>query len=86
MGHYLNWAFGEIAVFMIFIWMILNPFPSRIAASLALIFLSLSPLLLALKEEVLAEQMSIYAFYFLFMTVLMAIYELKKDNQSNKTR
>ncbi|MFA4817346.1 MAG: hypothetical protein WC608_01315 [Parcubacteria group bacterium] len=50
---------------------------SRISAALALFFLIATPVLLMLKNDVLAETSAIYAYYFLVITVAQLIFELK---------
>ncbi|HZJ41004.1 MAG TPA: hypothetical protein VFD16_01935, partial [Candidatus Saccharimonadales bacterium] len=52
---------------------------SRYSAVAALIFLAACPFLLIFKKDVLAESSAIYAYYFLVITVLTQIRELKKD-------
>ena len=56
---------------------------SRIAAGLALFFLASCPVLLALKNENLAETFAIYAYYFLVITVVGEIFSLKRGNSSD---
>jgi len=51
---------------------------SRIAASLALFFLICTPVLLAMKNDDLAETMAIYAYYLLVITVVSEIWALRK--------
>lgn len=52
---------------------------SRIAASLALFFLVCTPILLAMKNDTLAEMMAIYAYYFLVIAVVSEILALRKS-------
>ena len=79
MGFYLNWSMLGILIFGIFIWMILNPFSSRLLAFASLGFLVITPFLYVFNQKIISEQFAIYAYYFLVMTVIMAIYELKKE-------
>ena len=81
MGAYLGWQVMEIIIFGIFIWIILNPVLSRITAIPALGFLILTPFLLIFKQQSLAEEVAIYAYYFLIMSVIMGIYEIRKDDK-----
>lgn len=53
---------------------------SRISASFALFFLASCPILLILKNDSLAETFAIYAYYFLVITVVSEIVELRRDN------
>lgn len=77
MGVYFKWNIFETAVFLIFIFAVLHPFPSRYAAFPAVFFLTLAPFFLVFKKDSLAEQLAIYAYYFLIITVVLAIYEIK---------
>lgn len=78
-GVYLDWEVMEILIFGIFIWSVLGHIPSRILAIPALIFLSIMPFLLVSGRKDRAEEFAIYAYYFLVITVIMGIYELRRD-------
>jgi len=54
---------------------------SRLAAGIALLFLTSCPILLILKKEGMAETMAIYVYYFLVITVLTQIREYMKENR-----
>ena len=54
---------------------------SRLAAGAALIFLSACPFLLIFKKDSLAEVSAIYAYYFLVITVITQIRELKNEKK-----
>jgi hypothetical protein len=84
MGLFLHWKAYEIAVFSLFIWIILNPISSRYLAVMAICLLGLTPIFLISGKNMIADQLAIYAYYFLIMTVLMGIYELKKDREQEK--
>jgi hypothetical protein len=81
MGIYLKWNIFEIAIFCVFIYIILHPVESRYLAMPALFFLVLTPFFLIFKQEIIAEQLAIYCYYFLIMTVIMGIYEVRKDDR-----
>ncbi len=80
-GVYLNWEVVEVVIFGIFIWSVLEYIPSRILAVPALIFLAATPFLLVLERKDRAEEFAIYAYYFLAMTVIMGIYELRREKE-----
>lgn len=80
MGAYFGWTIPQMLILGIFIWVILNPVSSRIPAIVALAFLSITPFLLVFKRDILAEETAIYAYYFLILTVVMAIYEIRKED------
>jgi ABC-type proline/glycine betaine transport system permease subunit len=46
----------------------------------ALFFLILTPFALILKQDVIAENLAIYAYYFLVMTTIMGVREIRKEN------
>lgn len=52
---------------------------SRLAAGLALVSLAMCPVLLFFKRDIWAESTAVYAFYFLVITVLTQIRELRHD-------
>ncbi len=79
-GLYFKWSNMEIIIFVISISSILRPISSRLMAIPALFFLSLTPILLSLERTDRAEEFAVYAYYFLVMSVIMGIYEMKKDS------
>lgn len=84
MGVYLRWNIFEIVIFLIFIYIILYPVPSRQAVFPAVILLVITPFFLIFKKDSLAEQVAIYAYYFLIMAVVMGIYELWKGDSGKE--
>lgn len=54
---------------------------SRLAAGAALILLASCPLFLILKKDTFAETAAVYAYYFLMITVLTQIRELKNEKE-----
>lgn len=81
LGFYLKWDMQNVLIFSFVIWIILNPISSQLLARGALVLLSLVPLLLIIKRENRAEQFAIFAYYFLVMTVAVAIIEFKKEQK-----
>ena len=77
-------ALSEILILGYFIFVLLRRIESRLSAGLALFFLILCPILLQLKENALAEEFAVYAFYFLSITVIQQIQELALENFSRK--
>lgn len=84
MGIFLHWKMTEIAIFSLFIWIILNPISSQYLAVGAIFFLILTPFFMVFKKDIIANQLAIYAYYFLIMTVIMGIYEIWKENRGKK--
>ena len=58
----------------------------RISASLALFFLIATPILLMFKNDALAETFAIYAYYFLVITVIRLVFELKNSPKIEEKR
>jgi len=85
MGFYFKWLWPDIVIFGVFIWIIINPVPSRLTAIPALGFLIITPFLLIFKKESWAEQTAIWAYYFLIMSVIMGIYEIRKEEKPKKS-
>ena len=80
LGFYLRWNVSNVVLFSYTIWLILNPISSRFLARIALCLLFFVPLLLIIKSNQ-AEQFAIFAFYFLILTVITTIIELKKKQK-----
>ena len=79
LGVFLEWDIVEIAIFSLLVWSIIGPISMRILAAIALFFLSIVPFLLVLDREDQAEQYAVYAYYFLVMTVIRGLIELRGD-------
>ena len=54
---------------------------SRYAAGAALFFLALCPIVLLLKKDAIAESLAVYAYYFLVITVVTQLRELKREGK-----
>jgi len=79
MGIYFQWGIMGTLIFIIFIGTILRPVSSRIMAVPALFFLVLTPFALIAKQDVIAENLAIWAYYFLIMATIMGIYEVRQE-------
>lgn len=77
----LEWDIVEIAIFVVFIWSIIGPIPSRYLVWPALFFLSFTPVLLTLGRKEQAEEYAIYAYYFLVMAVIRGIIEVRRGEE-----
>ncbi|OGG51395.1 hypothetical protein A2704_03440 [Candidatus Kaiserbacteria bacterium RIFCSPHIGHO2_01_FULL_54_36b] len=71
--------FGIISAILwsVFFAFVFYRWDTRIIGSFAILALTACPILLALEEKAFAEQMAVYAYYFLVMTVLLQIIEFK---------
>ncbi|MEI6499100.1 MAG: hypothetical protein WCO23_04000 [bacterium] len=83
-GVYLRWKLEDIAFVLFLIWHFLHPLTSQTLAKVALFFLSLTPIFLIIKRDASAEQFAVYAYYFLVLTVIMAIIEMKREEKSDQ--
>lgn len=81
-GAYFEWNLVEIFIFLVFLWSLLGPLPSRVLAVPALFFLSATPILLVMERAEQAESFAVYAYYFLVMAVIRGIVELREDPES----
>ena len=83
MGIFFGWSLISVLVFAFFVWFIINPVPSYLLAFPALFFLIISPFFLIFQKSVIAEETANCAYYFLALSVLMAVYEMqRKSNES----
>lgn len=75
----------EAIIFLtLFITFAIYDWESRVLATGALVSLASCPVLLILKQDTFAEQMAVYAYYFLVMTVVLQIIEFKRHPESFK--
>lgn len=81
------WKFNYevIVLWMLFLSFLFYGWESRIIAALAFLALISCPFLLIYKKDALAETMAIYAYYFLVMTVVLQIAEMRKEDKSLKS-
>lgn len=74
---------GEAAVFWtLFFAFLVFRWDSRYIGGLAILALTACPVLLSLELEAEAEQMAVYAYYFLVMTVVLQIIEFKRHPET----
>ena len=78
LGFYLNWPLSAVLAFGLLIWTILNPVSSRVAAKGATGLLVILIALLAAGKADRAESVAALAYYFLVITVIMAIFEIRR--------
>lgn len=86
LGILFEWHIVQITIFVIFVWSIIGPIASRYLAWPSLFFLLLTPGLMALGRREQAEEFAIYAYYFLVMTVIRGIIEIRSESAEEKTR
>ncbi|MDH4330670.1 MAG: hypothetical protein OEV93_03910 [Candidatus Moranbacteria bacterium] len=81
LGIFYGWSNMEVIIFALFVSSILKPVPMRFFAAIALFFLILTPVLLILERNLRAEEFAVYSYYFLIMTVIMGLIEIRKDKK-----
>jgi len=84
MGIYFQWGAMGTLIFVIFIGTILRPVSSRILAFPALFFLILTPIALITKRDLIAENLAIWAYYFLILATIMGIREVRQDKDPDE--
>lgn len=78
---YFLWGLESALLWLLFLTFLVYGWENRIIAFFALAFLVSCPILLAFKKDAWAEQMAIYAYYFLVMTVVLQIIEFKRHKE-----
>ncbi|MCX6715653.1 MAG: hypothetical protein NT077_01390 [Candidatus Taylorbacteria bacterium] len=79
-----NFSYEAIIFLILFVAFALYDWDSRIIATGALVSLASCPILLITKQDAIAEQMAVYAYYFLVMTVVLQIIEYKRHPEVYK--
>ena len=77
---YLKESFDPLFIAILFFYALISRrfrLESRISAVFALAYLCLTPILLILKQDAIAEKAAVWAYLFLCITVFQQIYELK---------
>ena len=74
--------FAVAANWLIFAAFLLYGWENRVIAGAALLFLLSCPILLAMHRDALAETMAVQAYFFLVMTVVMQMVELKREQEN----
>jgi hypothetical protein len=75
MGTWFGWDIMEILLFALLIVAVLKGFSSRIMILPAILFLCLVIILLALDRSAQAEEFSIYTYYFMGISLILALIE-----------
>lgn len=81
----LIWQFKIESIFLLLLFFsfLFFKYDSRYIAAMALMSLMTYPFLLIFKKEPAAEQMAIYAYYFLVMTVILQIAEYRRERKNH---
>jgi hypothetical protein len=85
---FLEWYWGFEASFFISLFFLfwLLKFDFRILISFALLFLISCPLYLIDNDSFRAEQMAIYAYYLLFIGVILSLIELAREKKAGEDK
>lgn len=81
LGSYFGWNIVGVVIFCFFLWIILNPIPSRYLGLGALFSILITPILILLERRDQAEQLAVYAYYFMVFAVIMELYENYRSNK-----
>jgi hypothetical protein len=84
LGVFYDWTNMEIIIFGLFVAAIIKPIPTRFFAFWALFFLALTPMLIFLERRERAEELAVYAYYFLVLAVMMGVFEIRQKKRSKK--
>lgn len=76
--------FEAITFLTLSLFFVLYAWDSRVVAGAALAFLASDPILLIYKKDNFAEQMAIYAYYFLITAVVLQIVEYWRESRKSK--
>lgn len=80
------WGLSSALLWFLFLSFLFYGWESRIIATMALISLASCPFLLYFKKDALAETMAVYAYFFLVMTVVLQIVELKRETKNDQAK
>lgn len=83
-GAYNLWGLSSSLLWGLFLIFLFCAWDSRVIASMALVCLSACPVLLHLKMDETAEEVAVYAYFFLVMTVVLQIFEYWRDERKEK--
>jgi len=83
-GAYFLWDLSSALLWLLFLLFLVYEWENRIIGVLALISLASCPFLLQFKKDALAEQIAVYAYFFLVMTVILQIVEYKRHPEKYK--
>lgn len=78
---YLGWSITGIAVGLFILYVFLNPLPSRYFSRTAFVLLILTLITLGLGQDSRAEKISVAAYGFLVLAVIMTILEKKQKRK-----
>lgn len=80
---YVDWGLKQIVAGLAVLFVILNPIKSEVFAKAALYILAIVPIALIFGRDGKAEKLATAAYGMLVMTVVMAIWEMKKEKKAN---
>lgn len=82
------WKFGlnGALLWLLFLSFLFYGWENRIIATAALLCLASCPFLLHYKKDDLTETMAVYAYFFLVMTVVLQMAELKREESQSKQK
>ncbi|MDD4409538.1 MAG: hypothetical protein PHW52_02670 [Candidatus Pacebacteria bacterium] len=85
-GAYYLWGLSSSLLWGLFLIFLFCAWDSRFIAFLALICLTTCPILLQVKQDKIAEEVAVYAYFFLVMTVVLQMFEYWRDERAEKKK
>lgn len=83
-GAYCLWGLSSGLLWFLFLVFLFCAWDNRVIAFIALMFLCSCPVLLEMKQDKTAEEMAVYAYFFLVMVVVLQIFEYWREGRTEK--
>ncbi len=80
---FIFWNLSSALLWMLFLLFLVYEWESRFIALLAILSLASCPILILFQQDVFAEKMAVYAYFFLAMTVVLQAFELLTKIKNN---
>lgn len=85
-GAYYLWGLSSGLLWLLFFVFLFCAWENRVIAAMALVSLSSCPVLLQFKQDKVAEEMAVYAYFFLVMTVVLQMIEYRREGRAEKKK
>lgn len=82
-GFYFQWGTANFVFFILFIFLIMHPIPSRFTAGGATVFLLTTVILTIFKQNNWVESTAIWAYYLIIFTAMLFFSELQKEKEKD---
>lgn len=84
LGLFLKLNIVDIAILVTFIWFILNPISAKYFTLISGVLFFVTPFLFVMGRKGQAEEFAIYTYYFLILSVIMAVQEHRAIDKAIK--